>query len=47
MLDILYIFLACITVFSIGLPIVIAIDKWKKEMQETDETEQADENERT
>lgn len=45
MLDILYVILAGAIVLVVGLPIVIAFDKWKKEM-DLDE-KQTDENERT
>lgn len=45
MLETLYIILAGAIVFVVGLPIVIAFDKWKKEMY-LDE-KQTDENERT
>lgn len=43
MLEILYILLAGVIVFAVGLPVVTTYDKWKKEMK----NEQTDENERT
>ena len=42
--DVILILLAGFIVFSVGLPLVVAYSKWKKEMREAEEEEKESEN---